>query len=330
MTTYALNKSNANVADFSHAGKIFTSGNMERAPKTKYLYHVVFKMNPLVLGRNIDKANLSVLVKSAELPKVSIQTDTLNQYNRKKHTQVKVDYLPVVLRFHDDSTNDVANLWKTYFTYYYSDSATASIPGISTLAFSRNAMDNLNPNVALPGTARFGYDSGNYAKFFNSIQIYHMSRGSWYMYELINPIISNWTHDSLDSSNNAPSEQSMTLMYEAINYDSGGGKPPGFGSADRYDVVKTPWKGYETTAERTTATNKLVTASTNETASTAQNTTYQTNNPTSATATVPNLNQTIANGVTASSASTNISGIKNVSFPSTSQVQTIQASQVTL
>ncbi len=335
MTTYAsaTNKSNANLADFAHAGKIFTAGNMQMSPKTKFLYHVVFKMNPFVLqGRDVDKNNVSVLVKAAELPKISVQTETLNQYNRKKHTQVKVDYLPVVLRFHDDSSHIVSEMWRTYFSYYFSDSNTAKIPG----AYIRNAMDNLNPNIVLPGIARFGYDTGSYAKFFSSIVIYQMSRGNWYSYELVNPIISQWTHDSLDSSSSSPAEQSMTLMYEAISYDSGSGNPPGFGNAARYDVVKSPAATNGKTGNAEVLLDRAQTATVvgqsnaNTTSSTSQNIAYTTNNPVSATSTVPSITSTISNSVAATTATQNISGIKDINFPINQVTPTIVASQVSL
>jgi hypothetical protein len=338
MTTYAdsTKKSTAVVADYSHAGRTFTANNLELSPKTKFLYHVVFKMNPFVLqGRDAAKQNLSVLVKSAELPKISVQTDTLNQYNRKKHTQIKVDYLPVVLRFHDDSNHQISELWRKYFTYYYADSISAKQP---ILTYVRNAMSNESINSVLGGAARFGYDNGSYAKFFNSIEIYQMSRGNWYSYELINPIISQWTHDSLDSSSSAPAEQSMTVMYEAINYDSGSGNPRKFGNADSYDVAKSPLltnpaarqsnqPGNNDAIQRATVEGQ----STVGTAiNTDQNTAYANNNASIATRTVPTITSTIANSAVATAATENVSGIKNINFPSNEATQEIKASQVTL
>lgn len=328
--TYPNDKSTAVVADYSHAGRTFTAGNLQLSPKTKFLYHVVFKMNPFVLqGRDAAKQNLSVLVKSAELPKISVQTDTLNQYNRKKHTQIKVDYLPVVLRFHDDSSHIISELWRKYFTYYYADSISAKKP---ILTYVRNAMSNESINSVLGGAARFGYDNGSYAKFFNSIEIYQMSRGNWYSYELINPIISNWTHDSLDSSSSAPAEQSMTVMYEAINYDSGSGKPRKFGNADSYDVVRSPLLtrsklgNNDTTQLATVEGQSIVGTPVNA----SQNTAYANNNASLATRTVPTITATIANSAVATAATQNISGIKNINFPSNEATQQTKASQVTL
>jgi hypothetical protein len=329
--TYPNDKSTAVVADYSHAGRTFTANNLELSPKTKFLYHVVFKMNPFVLqGRDAAKQNLSVLVKSAELPKISVQTDTLNQYNRKKHTQIKVDYLPVVLRFHDDSNHQISELWRKYFTYYYADSISAKQP---ILTYVRNAMSNESINSVLGGAARFGYDNGSYAKFFNSIEIYQMSRGNWYSYELINPIISQWTHDSLDSSNSAPAEQSMTVMYEAVNYRSGSGNPRKFGNADSYDVVKSPLltrskqAGNNDVTQRATVEGQSIEGTA---ISASQNTAYANNNASIATRTVPTITATIANSAVATAATQNVSGIKNINFPSNEATQQITASQVTL
>jgi hypothetical protein len=329
--TYPNDKSTAVVADYSHAGRVFTAGNLELSPKTKFLYHVVFKMNPFVLqGRDFAKENLSVLVKSAELPKISVQTDTLNQYNRKKHTQVKVDYLPVVLKFHDDSSHIISELWRKYFTYYYADSISAKQP---ILTYVRNAMSNESINSILGGVARFGYDNGSYAKFFNSIEIYQMSRGNWYSYELINPIISQWTHDSLDSSSSAPAEQSMTVMYEAINYDSGGGKPPKFGNADSYDVVKSPLltrisqPGNNDTSQRATDEGQSIVGTD---INYSQNVSYANNNPSISASVITSLTSTIENSVNTISGTQNISGIKDINFPTNESAQQITASQVTL
>lgn len=333
MAKYSTDKSNAALADYSHAGKIFTAGDFQLSPKTKYLYHVVFKMNPFVLqGRDIDKNKVSVLVKAAELPKVSIQTETLNQYNRKKHTQVKVDYLPVVLRFHDDSSHIVSELWRKYFTYYYADSISAKKP---ILTYVRNAMSNESINSVIGGAARFGYDNGSYAKFFNSIEIYHMSRGNWYSYELINPIISQWSHDSLDSSNNAPSEQSMTLMYEAINYNNGRGQPPGLGGGF-YDTVKSPLESNKprnvTEVPREQFATTVGQSNVNTESSTAQRTAYANNSSIRSSNVVsrPSLTATIASSVAATGNRQNISGVKDINFPNGEQLNTIRASQISL
>lgn len=226
------------MGDFAHAAAVFRTNNLELAPKPKFLYHVNFNFNPPALAAlGIKKDLLSVLVKTAELPKFTIQTDTLNQYNRKKITQVKVDYQPITIRFHDDNNNVVQDLWEYYFAYHYADSTTAKFDPIRYLAYSRNAMDDAGGRPA--GIYRYGYDTGNQFRFFNSIEIFQMSRGEWSRYVLVNPVILTWNHDSLDYNSSQPGEQSMSVGYEAVGYSNGSGNPDGFPTS-KYDTVKSP------------------------------------------------------------------------------------------
>lgn len=226
------------MGDFAHAASIFRSNNFDLAPKTKFLYHVNFNFNPLAIASlGIDKKLLSVLVKTAELPKFSIQTDTLNQYNRKKITQVKVDYQPITIKFHDDNSNVVQDLWEYYFSFHYADSTTAKFDPIRYAAFSRNAMDDIGGKPA--GLYRYGYDTGNLFRFFNSIEIFQMSRQEWSRYVLVNPVIISWNHDSLDYSSSQPAEQTMTVAYEAVAYSNGDGTPDGYPD-NKIDRIKSP------------------------------------------------------------------------------------------
>ena len=45
----------------------------------------------------------------------------MNQYNRKRINQTKIQYDPVDITFHDDSGNVISSLWYRYYTYYYLD-----------------------------------------------------------------------------------------------------------------------------------------------------------------------------------------------------------------
>jgi hypothetical protein len=175
-----------------------------------------------------------MLVKSADLPKFNIITDTLNQYNRKKVVQVKIDYMPINIKFHDDNLGVVGQLWQNYYGYYYGDSAAANLQG----AYNRNATEG--PNVF---KARYGLDNNSSMPFFKDITIYQMAKRAWYSYKLINPVITSWNHDSLDYSASAASEQSMQLAYESVAYNTGyvsQGNPQGFGGPEHYDTMPSP------------------------------------------------------------------------------------------
>jgi len=62
-----------NLGDYQHAARLFTDNNHALAPKTKFLYHVFFDINPtaasIIPTINAQKINeMGMLVKSADLP----------------------------------------------------------------------------------------------------------------------------------------------------------------------------------------------------------------------------------------------------------------------
>jgi hypothetical protein len=224
--------------DFQHASRLYRESDLRLAPKTKFLYHVVFNINSSAL-KNLGfkyrhQNEINMLVKSAELPKFTVQSETLNQYNRKKVVQNKIDYQPVTLRFHDDNYGVVGQLWYNYFNYYYGDTSAADNIG----AYNRTAM-KAKPFIK----ASYGLDNNSTVPFFTSIVIYQLAKKAWYAYKLINPIVTQWNHDTLDSSSSQPAEQSMTLAYESVAYETGrvrNGIPNGF-SQEHYDQTPSPY-----------------------------------------------------------------------------------------
>ena len=86
-----------NLRDFQHAARLFTDGDLRLAPKAKYLYHVFFTINrnaiSTVNSGYLDKHQneINMLVKAVDLPKFNLQVETLNQYNRRKNVQVKIE-----------------------------------------------------------------------------------------------------------------------------------------------------------------------------------------------------------------------------------------------
>jgi hypothetical protein len=231
-----------NVGDFQHASRLIADSDFRLAPKTKYLYHVSFNINTSALkSLNFTfqhRNEINMLVKSAELPKFQIATETLNQYNRKKVVQNKIEYQPITIRFHDDNLGVVGQLWQNYYGYYYADKDAAAR---SDAAYTRSAMQKSTFH-------RFSYGLDNYSSipFFSNITIYQLAKRAYYGYKLINPVITQWNHDSLDSSNNSPAEQTMTLAYEAVAYETGyvqQGTPPGF-AQEHYDHTPSPLSIY--------------------------------------------------------------------------------------
>lgn len=258
--------------DYTHASKTFRSNGYELAPRYKFLFHVRFNLNteiPIVrdLFPSADANSLSLLVKSVDLPSYTFDVDTLNQYNRKRLVQKKVDYQPVTVRFHDDGSDLIRNLWYNYFSYYYKDPShkytnSAVVNGgagpsgnfVQDRA-NYNARDTYQANREVndwgyvgesysDGTG--GVPTGGKPRFFNDIVIYGMNQHKYASYVLVNPIITDWKHDTYDyAEGNGLMEHTMTIRYETVKYFGGemSGTTPdkfvkGFADPAHYDTVK--------------------------------------------------------------------------------------------
>jgi len=253
--TFLYSPSNVTLKDYAHAARIFTDDQFRLAPKSKFLFHVAFNINPAAL-KNIDlvqrhRNEINVLVKSVDLPQYKVTVDTLNQYNRKKNVQATHKYDPLNIIFHDDNMGLINQLWQNYYSYYYADSTSALDPG----AYKRNATRNSNYI-----TNAYGLDNGSTAPFFNYITIYQMARHEYVSYTLLNPIINSFNHNKLDYAQGSTTHDfTMGINYEAVAYGNGTvtvGDPEGFGF-EHYDQTPSSLQaGDGTRQEGPTFTNQ--------------------------------------------------------------------------
>ena len=265
--------------DYAHASKTFRSNGYELAPRNKFLFHVYFNLNTSEipsLGRiytTSEKSVIGLLVKTVQLPAFTIDTETLNQYNRKRIIQKKINYQPVQLTMHDDGGDVSRTLWYNYYSYYYKDpnqaygSASNQNGSIGQVAnepgFSYNTRDIYSPNRPVNDWGYIGeaYDQGNAGgtgigsggdqytgkpAFFKDITIYGMDQHKWASYVLINPLIKDWRHDQYNySEGGGTMENTLTIEYETVKYYTGaiGGSRPdtnvkGFADPAHYDNIR--------------------------------------------------------------------------------------------
>jgi hypothetical protein len=228
-----------NVADWRHASRLFVDSDFRLAPKSKFNFYVNFSINTNALkSLNFSyrhASEINMLVKTCELPKFTIDTVTADQYNRKHIIQTKINYLPVNITFHDDRLGVVNQLWQNYYSYYYAD---------PTVAKQASAYKNTAYSPGTLITAPYGLDNNSSIPFFDKITIYQMANHQYQSYTLVNPKIASWSHDSMDMGSNQAASQAMSIVYEAVSYNTGpvipGSDPPGFGGPDHYDTVPSP------------------------------------------------------------------------------------------
>lgn len=233
---------NETLRDYQHAARAFTDDQFALSPKFKFTYHIAFGLNRAALSDpslyQVHNNEISLLVKSVDLPSFDIKTEVLNQYNRKKITQYTHTYKPISIVFHDDNLGLINNLWNNYYSYYYADPYSSSIPG----AYKRNATRNFSHTPTF-----YGLDNGSTTPFFNYIKMYQMARHEYVLYTLYNPIISAWNHNKLSYSETNPHDNTMQIEYEAVSYDYGeinvqAETVEGFGK-EKYDASLSPLQG---------------------------------------------------------------------------------------
>ena len=247
-----------NLGDYQHASKVFVEGNMRLAPKLKHLYHVVLNINPNVTlsgtngFSNTTKREINLLCKSVDLPSFSMQTETLNQYNRKKVIQTSVQYDPINMVWHDDNAGLTNYLWKNYFNYYYSDAnhvqQNQGAPANFDPAYKRDSGLNSAYDSGAVTVNRFGLDKpGKTDNFFTSIQVFqlHPQNGTPTntSFTFVNPLIDTWDHDEANSEGSEFAINRMRFSYETVmtdrDYTEPGVIPKGFGDF-RYDQEPSP------------------------------------------------------------------------------------------
>lgn len=240
--------------DYQHAAKTFVTDAYGYSPKFKWLFHVYFDINEQFVSQAslfpTDK-NFGLAVKNVDLPKYSYDLHDLNQYNRHRMIQTKIKYDPVQITFHDDNNNLIRKLWYAYYSYNIGDpnnennsaanSANQYIPELPSEQWGLTGVE-LNPT---PQTASL---TTGKVPFFKNINIYGFNQHNFALYQLVNPIIDSWQHDTYDYyQTSSTMENRMSIRYEYVKYFDGAlnGNTPGqivqgFGSATHYDLEKSP------------------------------------------------------------------------------------------
>jgi len=238
--------------DYTHASKTFRTNAYELKPRFKFLFHVQFTLNveeiqalknSKIFGET-QISTMSLAVKTVDLPKYTVDVATLNQYNRKRIVQTKINYDPVNITFHDDGGDNIREMWYQYYSYYYKDPAQQYISNApvtngafnqvqtKTNGFSYNNRDIYEQN-RVGSVSDWGYIGENFMDgtqtasgkppFFKDIQIIGFDQHKYARYILINPLITNWNHDTYDySQGNGTMQHTMTIRYETVKYLNGG------------------------------------------------------------------------------------------------------------
>jgi len=227
--------------DYQHANRLYVTNTYARAPKVQFLYFVSFNINPNAVidqgWKNSGMKDVGLLVKKLDMPKFTMPTDILNQYNRRVPVYKNIKYNDITMTFHDDNSDITNWLWKNYYQYHYADgwydvkSRSAPPEAFRDTKFNSNSFF-------------YGGNSVQINRFFDSIDIYVMHQQKFTQMTLLNPLITAWDHDSLSQDDQTRAlANKATISYEGVLYKNGKlkkDKDAKFFSAVYYDNTPSP------------------------------------------------------------------------------------------
>lgn len=202
--------------DSHSASNILGSSNLWyfNVPRYKFLYFIKFIPNSSVLDNTAFDAQ-SYLVNSLTKPSVLLETNTLNQYNKKRIIYQGRRYQPIDFSAWDTANNAFYDFFHAYMNYYFGDTnntdANAWIKDTTSKTF--NSGKN-GWGYVIPTNSTLTNDS-----FLEKIQIFEFYGGDYRVTEVINPKITEIKFDTLDYSNGRDlSKFSARIDYEGINF----------------------------------------------------------------------------------------------------------------
>ncbi|HEY6437962.1 MAG TPA: hypothetical protein VIY47_15335, partial [Ignavibacteriaceae bacterium] len=164
--------------NFSQEGQSLYSNQ----PRFPFEYYVDIKLNRVGTAgafvqnffNNPNWDQVQPLVKTIDMPSFKIQTDPINQYNRKRLSQTRINFEPVKMVFHDVADGKTLKLWEMYYRYYFGDGnepgkneakQPVGQPGrITTDQFLKNITPSFNPNITgLPASIKKIFDSKQFS-----------------------------------------------------------------------------------------------------------------------------------------------------------------------
>ena len=196
------------------ASVITTSDNLwyKNVPRYKFSYYV--KFIPTTADASIS--NLSFCIKMLEKPSFTMESQTLNQYNKKRIIYTGRRYNPISIEFWDTASNTFYDFFKIYMDYYFADSKNTSASNWVKDTTAKTFQTESGFGYTIPSGSTLTNDS-----LLSTIQVYEMYGGLYRMYEMVNPKITEVRFDALDSTAGGDlSKVRLNLEYEGLNFVS--------------------------------------------------------------------------------------------------------------
>lgn len=203
------------VRDSRYASKLLLKGTGKNLniPKPKFLFFARFTSTvDQSINASGQQTGISFMINSVDKPNFDLQTDTLNQYNKKRIIYKKLEYPNINLKFHDVADERVTKFWRNYYRYFFGDGRKTSDlqwnPDIVSGSF------NLGEGWGFAPKAGIANDSN----LFRTLELYSFFGRFYTQIDVIHPKITRMQFDANDSTDTSPASASMEVAHEGIVY----------------------------------------------------------------------------------------------------------------
>lgn len=213
--------------------------NAFNLPKAKYNFLVQFTLSDTAKRMIADMHGTaqqlgrmtSFVIKDVDKPSFNMTTEKVNQYNRPRLVQGKIEYQPINLTVYDTVDSAALLLIDAYRRYYYGDFSDKSLKSWKYDTISNpqqfEYVHPLTPNDFEQGDddtgdyswgrSVFNMGDQNEGYFFTRIDIYEIDGSVYTVHNIHNPVIEAVQFDNKSmESEGEPSSIALTLQYEGV------------------------------------------------------------------------------------------------------------------
>ncbi|MBR18711.1 MAG: hypothetical protein CMA64_00945 [Euryarchaeota archaeon] len=223
----------------NRAAHLYKSGTSD-SPRRADQFFIVFNLYPT---QNDDflqskysyikdfRDRLHFLCHTVEGPKFQIQQDVMNQYNRKRIINRKIDFDPVSIRMYDTIDGLGMRFMKLLYEFEFQGArlykeSSGSEFGSSSAGNTNSEVSNYQESVLtnsgnFKNTHNFGMRAqpGNYHRLLKSIDFYQVAGRLYSKARMIHPRLSRMDMDQFDYSSSAIANISMGFQYENLVFE---------------------------------------------------------------------------------------------------------------
>tara|TARA_B100000989_G_scaffold156330_2_gene116695 strand:+ start:13437 stop:14507 length:1071 start_codon:yes stop_codon:yes gene_type:complete len=221
----------------NRAAQLYVGGSgVQQSVRQQHQYVLVYNMYPITFTDPDDflseklsylkefKDRLHFLCNTVDGPKFQIQQDVLNQYNRKRVINRKVDYDPLTVRMYDTVDGLGMKFARTLYEFEFQNARLYKTKA-GGADLNHQEDHNYNQSVLVPSSRfvdshHFGIQSKKYFhRLLKSIDLYQMAGGTYSKVRMIHPRISRMDMDTFSYESSTPVNISLAFTYENLVFE---------------------------------------------------------------------------------------------------------------